>query len=406
MKTTRISVLGFMAIALFGCKKSDDSPEVDPVNKAPNAFNLVEVANGANGIGYLPTLSWQVAVDPDGDAVSYDVFLDTTASPATLLAGGLSVTTVTVTTSLERATNYSWKVVAKDAEGNTTSSSVFNFTTQGLTAPTTPVAAAAEFSARAGHTSAVFDDKIWVIGGEDDDGFQNDVWSSTDGATWSLIGANANFSKRTSHATVVFNNQLVVMGGTALQTIDNGPGLPPTQELEYLDDVWVSDNGADWTETASTSFGGRDGLTAAVLNNKIYVMGGYDGVEYKNDVWSSVDGIVWVQETASATFPARSGHATTVFDGKIWVVGGWNGNLNFKDAWSSTDGVTWVQATDSAPFSAASVNMTLSSFQDKLWVIGGFSTTSVKNIWFSADGVSWGQSFPEANFEVRGEHTA
>ncbi len=410
MKIRQLSLLGMMAIALFGCKKSDDTPAppIDPpapVNMAPGAFDLVEVVDGAEAVDFLPTLTWQAATDPEGDTVSYDLFLDTADNPTTLLSEGLSATSFTVADSLERATDYNWKVVAKDTEGNTTSSVVFGFTTIGLVTPSDPVTSAAEFTARQGHASAAFDGKLWVIGGNDIDNIQHDVWSSADGATWTLETADPGFETRSSHASVVFQNQLWVIGGVSFRQIDNGPGVPPTDELYYLEDVWSSTNGTDWVEQADTvGFGPRDGITAGVLGDKIFVIGGFDGTDYKNDVWSTTDGVTWVEETASAEFSPRSGHTTAIFDNKIWVAGGWNGVDTYNDVWYSSDGVTWTEATDDGPFSLP-VNMTMTAFDGKLWVIGGFTTTAVNDIWYSSDGVEWRESLPKAGFSARGEHT-
>lgn len=40
---------------------------------------------------------------------------------------------------------------------------------------------AADFSVRAQHAVAVFDDKLWVVGGLSNDAPINDIWFSTDG---------------------------------------------------------------------------------------------------------------------------------------------------------------------------------------------------------------------------------
>ena len=67
---------------------------------------------------------------------------------------------------------------------------------------------------RAGHTSVVFDNKMWVMGGYDIfDGLKNDVWYSTDGITWTEATASASWSVRYEHSSVVFDNNIWVMGG-------------------------------------------------------------------------------------------------------------------------------------------------------------------------------------------------
>jgi len=70
-------------------------------------------------------LTW-TASDPEGDALTYDVYLGTTATPG-VVAGGL--TDATYSPTLVANTKYYWKVVAKDSHGYSTSSVVRSFTT-------------------------------------------------------------------------------------------------------------------------------------------------------------------------------------------------------------------------------------------------------------------------------------
>ena len=409
MKTTRISLFGLMGIALLSCSKSDDStppkidPDPDPVNQAPAAFDLLTAADGAEGVDVLPTLTWETATDPDGDTVSYDVFLDGSADPTTLLSGAVGATTVTGTERLHFLTPYNWKVVAKDTEGATTASGVFGFTTRGLRVPATATVEAAAFSPKIALSSVAFGDKLWVIGGRDSAGFQEEVWSTSDGAAWSLVTEEPGFLGRASHTTAVFQDKMWVMGGTSIREVAPTPENPSGDEQYYMNDVWSSTNGTDWVElTSEAAFAKRDGLTSAVLGDRLFVMGGYDGT-YMNDVWSTTDGEVWEQVVASAEFSARSGHTTVVFDDKIWVIGGWDGTKRLNDVWYSADGVTWTQATGAAEFSAR-VNPTAAVFDGKLWVIAGYASTTVNDIWYSADGITWEQATGDETFPIRGDH--
>lgn len=409
MRKTRISLFGLMGIVLLSCSKSDDSTptkeDPDPVNQAPEAFDLLTAPNGADGVDVLPTLTWETATDPDGDTVSYDIFLDTTNDPTTLLSGAIGATTVTGTERLHLLTPYNWKVVASDTEGATTASGVFGFTTRGLRVPAAATTEAAAFSPKIALSSVAFDDKLWVIGGRDSAGFQEEVWSTSDGASWTLVTEEPGFLGRASHATAIFQDKVWVMGGTSIREVPPTAENPSGDEQYYMNDVWSSADGSDWEElTAEAAFAKRDGLTAAVLGDRLFIMGGYDGT-YMNDVWSTTDGALWEQATASAQFTARSGHTTIVFDDKIWVIGGWDGTKRLNDVWYSTDGETWTEATGAAPFSAR-VNPTTAVFDDKLWVIGGYASSGAMNdIWYSTDGVTWEQTSGEETFPVRGDHT-
>ena len=87
------------------------------------------------------------------------------------------------------------------------------------------------------------------MGGSDGSSNFNDVWSSSDGATWDLVTGTAGWSARTGHTSVVYNNQIFVMGGYG--SADNEAWsmevLPDTavvtsessQEEKGLGAVWV-----------------------------------------------------------------------------------------------------------------------------------------------------------------------
>ena len=51
---------------------------------------IQDAADGATGLDGALTLSWDAATDPDGDAVTYTLYLDGDADPATAVASGLS----------------------------------------------------------------------------------------------------------------------------------------------------------------------------------------------------------------------------------------------------------------------------------------------------------------------------
>lgn len=119
-------LLLFVSVFFSSCSSDDDSTK----NQAPDAFDLTGIADGDSNISLNPTLTWNSTTDTDGDAITYDVYLDTVNPPNTLLAENLTLTSFTSTENLERATTYYWHVVAKDSNGGKTQSSTYSFTTQ------------------------------------------------------------------------------------------------------------------------------------------------------------------------------------------------------------------------------------------------------------------------------------
>lgn len=126
MKTRTIRILIVLTVL---CLITSCGFEITVLNNAPAAPELQAPVADASAVGKLPTLSWSAAADPDGDVVTYDLYLDSNAAPAVKVAtvGG---TSFTVESALADSTAYSWKVVAVDAYGLSASSAVRGFTTK------------------------------------------------------------------------------------------------------------------------------------------------------------------------------------------------------------------------------------------------------------------------------------
>ena len=60
-------------------------------------------------------------------------------------------------------------------------------------------------------------------------------------------------------------------------------------------------------------------------------MGGDDVTSYYNDVWSSTDGASWDLVTGNAAWSGRNYHSNVVHDNKIYVLGGYDGTSRFND---------------------------------------------------------------------------
>jgi hypothetical protein len=260
------------------------------------------------------------------------------------------------------------------------------------TMPWTQATASAAWSARYGHTSLVFNNKMWVMGGWADGFYHvNDVWYSTDGVNWTLATANAGWSARNHLTSVVFDNKMWVMGG---------------HDVSNRSDVWYSTDGVNWTQaTANAGWSARYAHTSVVFDNKMWVMGGYDG-NHRNDVWYSTDGVNWTQATANAGWAARYVHTSVVFDNKMWVLSGQNTSGNRNDVWYSLNGVTWTQATANAGWSAR-YSPTSVAFDGKIWVMGGTDDSyNYNDVWYSTNGVNWTQVTANAGWSARYGHTS
>ncbi len=83
------------------------------------------MGQSVSAVGGKINLSWQGS-DADNDITSYDVYLGTAAN--TMALAKANVTDAFLNANIVvSGTVYYWKVVTKDAKGNTSDSGVFNF---------------------------------------------------------------------------------------------------------------------------------------------------------------------------------------------------------------------------------------------------------------------------------------
>ena len=233
------------------------------------------------------------------------------------------------------------------------------------------------------HTAgyAVFNERMWIVGGDGNQGhYQNDVWSSADGAHWDCVNRDVAWGPRLLHYTFVLRDKIWILGGQTL------PQFAPAEERFY-DDVWHTEDGVDWQrleprEPCRTPRGMLGG--SAVFQDRVWILGGgtYDTPDrpdriYYNDVWSSADGIDWHCHVETAPWAPRDYHEVAVFDDKLWLLEGFDGKGNRNDVWYSSDGESWTELPDVpwAPRHAASVCV----HRNALWVIAGNNMES--DVW-------------------------
>jgi hypothetical protein len=231
--------------------------------------------------------------------------------------------------------------------------------------------------------SLEFAGRMWMMGGWYNGRMPgheagNEVWSSTDGASWQQSAEHAAWSPRLASAAVVFQNKMWILGGTENYYFGDASSLK--------NDVWSSADGKTWTrETEHAAWSPRAYHQAVVLGEKIYVFGGGNYVpEYHatNDVWSSHDGVHWEQVTDSAPWEPRLWFSSAVYRDRMWVLGGWKNNpsTNLGDVWYSRDGRDWKQLRSSVIWKERHEHSTF-VFDDKLWVVGGHARPLANDVW-------------------------
>lgn len=249
----------------------------------------------------------------------------------------------------------------------------------------TAVTRDAPWPARRGHGVVEHEGALWLMGGTDGVLQYNDVWKSSDGETWELISAAAPWSPRHFHRAAAFRGRIWLLGGI-------GAGNT------VLGDVWSSADGENWTlETAAAPWGPRASMGLAAHRGRLWLVCGanisFGFPNSRDGVWYSEDGKQWTQ-AADAPLPRRSSFGLTSFAGRLWASGGFfryegrfpgTGPVFRKDVWSSHDGITWMQETSAAPWDARRGHASL-AYKNKLWLLGGAYTdvpVYLNDVWVS-----------------------
>jgi len=253
----------------------------------------------------------------------------------------------------------------------------------------------------------------------------NDVWLSWDqGSTWRPIvpaGRRAMWPARAYFQAVTKGPFIYVLGGQNFRV--SPQGVPVS---DFFNDVWRSYDGVRWREMTGGAdpllrWTGRAGLSAAVLGDYIYVMGGSKNDDqaiggpggppriYFNDVWRSRDGEVWEEVTSNAEWTPRAGAVVVAKDKFLYLLGGEDGFLcnptrpdrcppYYNDVWRSRDGATWELVTAAAGWSARPGHQCVVT-DGQFVCFGGFGLPATPfdppanpmDVWVSRDGASWEQ---------------
>ncbi len=214
-------------------------------------------------------------------------------------------------------------------------------------------------------------------------------------ATWEIATATAEWLPRDSAANFVFNNKIWIMGGL------NGNGVTTNEnnavhywEAEHLNDIWSSLDGISWIqESAHASWSARRSMSVIEFKDKLWMFGGWSPIDgYMNDIWSSPDGIIWTKEKEHAAWSVREGQTALVFNDMLWLMGGvdYDSRSVKNDIWYSSDGLNWFEATTSALWSPRWDHATV-VFNDTIFLTGGMnlSKETFDDVWYSPDGVNW-----------------
>ncbi len=159
----------------------------------------------------------------------------------------------------------------------------------------------ASMAQRSFAAQAVFDDRLWLVGGRTEVDFPDDVWATEDGFTWSQVTDDVGFDVAVSNNLVNFSNQLWLVGTKGRR------------------DIWSTADGVVWERRQPAGDFPERICYSVSLQNQLWLF----GLANINDdsemaAWFSDDGVNWQRHPALLRqFTFRD--QLQVFSDRIWL---------------------------------------------------------------------------------------
>jgi N-acetylneuraminic acid mutarotase len=247
---------------------------------------------------------------------------------------------------------------------------------------------------KTGGAGAVLGDSLYILGGDTkSSGFLQYYtyrWTP-DNTTWSRLPSSSVLPSNLFYSDVDSVGGLLFMfGGSSTSG--------------YVNTIYIMQPNVaqpNWTQVDSTNPPGqRNGHTATEIDGIVYVFGGWDQVQYYNDIWSFdttalVNGTrtgVWTAYGPPTKPDARNGHTGVDYQGDLVIFGGfWHNTQNGNNSWVGCNGAndkcvwyndlwffntisfTWRKASPSGSYPAGRQMHSADVVGDRMLVFGGSS---------------------------------
>ncbi|MFP3910182.1 MAG: hypothetical protein ACLFVX_10030 [Archaeoglobaceae archaeon] len=209
----------------------------------------------------------------------------------------------------------------------------------------TEVTSSAPWPDRYGMGTVVYEDNMWLMGGNDGSQDRGDVWTTDNGENWSQVTEDAPWENRRLFGAEVFKGKIWVFSG----------GSPSDAYL----DAWYSNDGKNWTNSIEDVT--DQGILGAVYlqhKDRIWVISGSDeeegGPTDKVEFTWGDDNYSYYEDYHHAEFEPRQWADGVTKDGRMFVIGGRLKEASWAttgEVWGSRDGKAWwnITAGEQAP---------------------------------------------------------
>lgn len=234
--------------------------------------------------------------------------------------------------------------------------------------------AAPGWGARGAHGCLFMGGKIYVFGGSNEGGtYYNDCWSSADGISWTQETAAAGWGSRHQMGYCVHDNKLYISGG--YNPAGGGVGT-------FYADVWSSTNGSTWS-LVDTNFGAsiRQHSMVSFLGD-LWIYGGNDSnIGPHNTIWhSDNDGVSWVNEGSMGFLRYDMSAVVNDTATQLVLIGGRTNTGAYVDVALTTDGINFSAITQVTPHQNTQSRAVL--YENTLYTVGGrYGSTDRNDVW-------------------------
>ena len=197
--------------------------------------------------------------------------------------------------------------------------------------------------------------------------------------------------------------QNVTIGASYPQSYNYPVFVMNGEMLAFNHGAWISKDGRNWTKTNLPDSGLNSAYQRfAQFDGAVYALGSmrgnYEDFTISPRILRTRDGRSWETLSEQSNLPKRIFYSTAVFRNKIWLIAGYDGKNYLNDVWNSEDGVKWERVVEKAPWSPRQ-GATLVLFKNRLWLFGGgvidgekeINPESHKEVWTTEDGINWSQ---------------
>jgi len=146
-----------------------------------------------------------------------------------------------------------------------------------------------------------------------------------------------------------------------------------------------SDGSIGNCKNTSTFTTARDQLSTVIYKGYIYVIGGYTGSVYQNDIQScpiNAYGTVGACTSKTTFTNGRAGHTTAIYNDNLYIIGGWNGSTYYDDVVTCTlasGGAVSGCASQASSFTTARFGHASVFYNGSIYIVGGKSSSSYLN---------------------------